>query len=589
MDLSSFEALLSTLNSKRYETDFSEKKKIGRGGFASVYRARNNFDGQSYAIKKVKLAIKQVQKSFNQELQKLLEEAKVLASVDHPNILRYYNSWLEATTKKKKADLTVTIPQKGRQKLNFHDDVPFILEGLEDSKDNSPTIVFNNNSEDENTNLKGAKPTGKEEKMRSLFFMKAKEFYNLKPLNEDDPTPTEKVEEPRKALKKPKKKITPKVGDEIVESITLYLQTELCSETLEDYVNKRNNRLNKLKREHSDSYKIQKRLYMKEAFSFAKQILSAVAHIHSKGLVHRDLKPGNIFLVGRTVKIGDFGLVKRLNSFSPLEASPILNEFNDDGSLSDSFKLDSNSNAGSSEEDPISLKIEKTVSEPVMGEQPDIYMEVGTSITRSVGTKTYASPEQLRADKNSFDHRADIFSLGVVLLLLFHPMMTSMEQQMTIKDYKKGIHQVDLVKEMPEISDLIIKMLAHNPNDRPSLEEISRSLNHPFNQSTDLAGALSVKRENSGTWKEKYFKLVDKTLYIFQNENDKKAEQIYDLTTWNVFLQQPNNTDRAVGEDGNQTFISLDDPMQLGCAIKADSYTRTFDLFHTLRRTGDSC
>jgi translation initiation factor 2-alpha kinase 4 len=467
--------------------------------------------------------------------------------------------------------------------------IPLILEGLEDSKDNSPTIVFNNNSEDENTNNKGKKPVGKDEKMRSLFFMKAKDFYNLSPLNEDDPTPTEKVEEPRKKDKKPKKQLMPKVGDEIVESITLYLQTELCSETLEDYVNKRNSRLNKLKREHSDSYKIQKRLYIKEAFSFAKQILSAVAHIHSKGIVHRDLKPGNIFLVGRTVKIGDFGLVKRLNSFSPLEASPILNEFNDDGSLSDSFKLDSNSNGGSSEDDPISLKIDKTVSEPVMGEQSEVIMEVGTSITRSVGTKTYASPEQLKADKNTFDHRADIFSLGVVLLLLFHPMVTSMEQQKTIKDYKKGIHQVDLGKELPEISDLIIKMLAHNPNDRPSLEEITRRLNHPFNRYSDLAGALSVKRENSGTWNEKYFKLVDKTLYIFQNENDKKAEQIYDLSTWNVYLQQPNNIDRAVGEDGNQTFISLDDPMQLGCEIKADSYTSTFELFHTLRRTGESC
>ena len=42
---------------------------------------------------------------------------------------------------------------------------------------------------------------------------------------------------------------------------------------------------------------------------FWKQIVSAVQHIHYKGLIHRDLKPGNIFLSkDGEVKVGDFGL-----------------------------------------------------------------------------------------------------------------------------------------------------------------------------------------------------------------------------------------------------------------------------------------
>ena len=40
-----------------------------------------------------------------------------------------------------------------------------------------------------------------------------------------------------------------------------------------------------------------------------KQMCSAVAYFHDKGLIHRDLKPDNIFIQEDTIKIADFGLV----------------------------------------------------------------------------------------------------------------------------------------------------------------------------------------------------------------------------------------------------------------------------------------
>jgi len=51
------------------------------------------------------------------------------------------------------------------------------------------------------------------------------------------------------------------------------------------------------------------RLSERQALRFLADIANGLAHIHEKGIMHRDLKPGNIFISGDCCKIGDFGLV----------------------------------------------------------------------------------------------------------------------------------------------------------------------------------------------------------------------------------------------------------------------------------------
>lgn len=74
----------STRGSARHKTDFEILKRVGQGGFGTVFQVQNKLDHDVYAMK----VTKQIDAS-------VLSEVKVLSKIHHDNIVRYYGAWTE--------------------------------------------------------------------------------------------------------------------------------------------------------------------------------------------------------------------------------------------------------------------------------------------------------------------------------------------------------------------------------------------------------------------------------------------------------------------------------------------------------------
>lgn len=94
-NIDNFQYSLSIQNS-RYQNDFIQGEILGRGGFASAWRAKNKLDDIEYAIKKIRLM-----HDHKDGYQKIFREIKNLARLEHRNVVRYYSSWLEYASPEK--------------------------------------------------------------------------------------------------------------------------------------------------------------------------------------------------------------------------------------------------------------------------------------------------------------------------------------------------------------------------------------------------------------------------------------------------------------------------------------------------------
>ena len=71
-------------------SDFEILSKLGKGGFGEVYKVKNILDQNEYALKKI--IVNTTNKLLNK---KIKQEVRYLSGLCHENVVRYFSSWIE--------------------------------------------------------------------------------------------------------------------------------------------------------------------------------------------------------------------------------------------------------------------------------------------------------------------------------------------------------------------------------------------------------------------------------------------------------------------------------------------------------------
>ena len=159
-----------------------------------------------------------------------------------------------------------------------------------------------------------------------------------------------------------------------------------------------------------------------------REVATALTFAHENGIVHRDIKPDNVLLIGGSAMVTDFGVAKALS-------------------------------VSTGNGDPNAL----------------------TSLGIALGTPSYIAPEQATADPTT-DHRADLYSLGAMayeMLAGRTPFSARSPQAMLVAHISEP--PVPLIERKPDIfpslNALVMRCLEKSADMRPqTAEEVVRLL-----------------------------------------------------------------------------------------------------------------
>jgi len=156
----------------------------------------------------------------------------------------------------------------------------------------------------------------------------------------------------------------------------------------------------------------EKQLPIEEAVRITREVLSALSHAHSRGIIHRDVKPENILLADGKAVVADFGIARALGM------------------------------AG-----------ESRITQTGM----------------SLGTPGYMSPEQVVGEAD-LDARSDVYAVGCMLYEMLvgeppftGPVETVIERQLTSVPTPPSTRRATVT---PELDAVIAKALQKTPADR---------------------------------------------------------------------------------------------------------------------------
>ena len=166
---------------------------------------------------------------------------------------------------------------------------------------------------------------------------------------------------------------------------------------------------------------------VKEAVHLLREVASALAYAHRKGVIHRDIKPENVLITEQHAMVTDFGVAKAISAATQADSDGL------------------------------------------------------TAVGVALGTPAYMAPEQVAGDPGT-DHRADVYAFGVIAYELLagrapfagRPAQALMaahvlETPEAISNRRVGVPA--------ELDALVMRCLEKSPDNRPqSAEDILRKL-----------------------------------------------------------------------------------------------------------------
>lgn len=183
---------------------------------------------------------------------------------------------------------------------------------------------------------------------------------------------------------------------------------------------------------------------------FARQIAAGLAAAHDKGIIHRDLKPDNVMVIGdpemmtgERIKILDFGIAK----------------LTDDARGPDARR---------------------------------------TEAMQTMGTPVYMAPEQW-VGANLVDAKADVYSLGVILYQLlaghvpFRARTFDALRAQHLAEQPRWLLDVDPCIPA-ELAQLVHAMLAKEPGERPTMRQVTGTLERITSTPSPIAIASKLRQ-----------------------------------------------------------------------------------------------